>query len=308
MSQPLQSRIELEETATGHVIPSAQGGSVLLSSVEAGWRGITVELHRLPPMEMPEHVLRGHRLVALAESPVEMEWKRGRTWGRGTLGPDTFSLQDNGDTNAPRWREPFTFLAIALEPDFVARAFRDALPSEHFGFAERRCWQDPVVAKFAAHFRRELEAKSYEGALYGESMAVAFASHLLEHHGRGFNGRPLAPKGRLSGAQIRATLELMHGCLGDDLSLDDLARAAHLSPFHFARAWKNSLGASPYASLLRLRIERAKRWLAVPAPPDIKLDITRVAMECGFADAAHFSNAFKRAVGVSPREFARQSR
>lgn len=295
------SAIRLVEAATGQTVPAAPNGAVLLSSAELGWRGLIVELHRLPPMEMPEHFVQGHRLITVSESPVEFEWRENGRWRNKVLGPGTFSMQEHGTTNNPRWRKPFTFLALALEPAFLADAFCEALPPERLHLAERRGEPDPIVARFAARFRHELRERTYEGALFGQSLGVAFASHLLEQHGA---GRPRVPRGRLSGEQTRAALEILHDRLGEDLSLEELARAAHLSPFHFARLFKTTLGASPHQYLMRLRIERAKRLLAAPS----RANLSALGLDLGFSDAAHFANAFRRAVGVPPSTYALQAR
>ena len=49
------SDITLVDVAAGQAFPCAPAGSVLLSSVLFGWRGIIVERHRLEPKELPEH-------------------------------------------------------------------------------------------------------------------------------------------------------------------------------------------------------------------------------------------------------------
>jgi AraC family transcriptional regulator len=296
----LSSRLQLIRADDGHALPAAPDGAVLESSVDLGWRGLTVERHRMPPMEMPEHFVQGHRLIAIDHRPVAFEWREGKVWRRKVFEPGSFAMQPHGDFNAPRWFEPFEFLAIALEPEFVESAFREAVPADRLRFAERRGEFDPLVARLAEEFRRELQSPRYRGALYGESLALALASHLLERHGV---GRPVVPKGRLSGEQMRAVLALLHERLSDDLSLEELAEAAHLSPFHFARLFKSSLSLAPHQYLMRLRIERARRLLVV-APRE---SLTTLGLGLGFSDAAHFANAFRRAVGVSPSAYARQA-
>src|SRR5882672_11025516 len=50
----------LVDTTTGALFPAAPTGSLLLSSVPHGWRGIIVEWHRLPPRELSQHYVVGH--------------------------------------------------------------------------------------------------------------------------------------------------------------------------------------------------------------------------------------------------------
>jgi len=86
--------------------------------------------------------------------------------------------------------------------------------------------------------------------------------------------------------------------LGDPLSLEDLAHAAGLSKFHFARAVKADYGAAPMQVLRARRLAAAQDMLASGTTP-----ITEIALACGFADHSHFANAFRAAFGTSPSRF-----
>jgi AraC family transcriptional regulator len=62
--------------------------------------------------------------------------------------------------------------------------------------------------------------------------------------------------------RLRRAVELMHAHLAEELPLEELAAAAYLSPFHFARLFKKLTGLPPHAYLAALRIERARMLLA----------------------------------------------
>lgn len=105
----------------------------------------------------------------------------------------------------------------------------------------------------------------------------------------------------LRGFRQRALLRAhsyMETHIGENVSLGDLAGAACVSRFHFARLFRVSTGNSPMAFLLRLRVERAKEMLR---RGDAK--IAEIAAALGFFDQSHFARSFRRVVGVSPREF-----
>ncbi|WP_461211434.1 AraC family transcriptional regulator [Desulfocurvus sp. DL9XJH121] len=91
--------------------------------------------------------------------------------------------------------------------------------------------------------------------------------------------------------------ECMDGRYGEDLSLDDLAALANLSPFHFVRVFRRAVGAPPHAYLLNARIRAARRLLATDAR------LADVAQETGFTDQAHLTNAFKRILGLTPGQY-----
>ena len=82
------------------------------------------------------------------------------------------------------------------------------------------------------------------------------------------------------------------------ISLAALAAAARLSPFHFLRAFKESLGLTPGQYVLDRRIEQAKFLLA-----NGDLRIAAISVSVGFAHSSHFTRAFRRKTGVPPSVF-----
>lgn len=89
--------------------------------------------------------------------------------------------------------------------------------------------------------------------------------------------------------------EWMHDHWNSELRLEQIARAACLSPYHFHRSFREAFGLSPMKWLRRLKMQKAKAMLETGGT-----NVTRVAYDCGFADVFSFSKAFKRELGVSP--------
>jgi AraC-like DNA-binding protein len=87
------------------------------------------------------------------------------------------------------------------------------------------------------------------------------------------------------------------------INLDDTARKAGVSPFHFLRLFSNVLGVTPHQYLLRARLRHAARRLAEDDGP-----ITDIAYDVGFADLSNFVRSFHRAAGVPPLKFRQASR
>jgi len=90
----------------------------------------------------------------------------------------------------------------------------------------------------------------------------------------------------------------MHANLAEELPLEDLAAAAYLSPFHFARLFKKLTGLPPHAYLAALRIARARMLLATNDH-----SITEIAARVGYANSSHFGKAFRQSTGLTPRAF-----
>lgn len=87
------------------------------------------------------------------------------------------------------------------------------------------------------------------------------------------------------------------------LNLETLAKEVGLSPFHFLRIFKDSIGVTPHQYLVRSRIRRASRLLATESCP-----VTDVGLDVGFLDISNFIRTFHRATGVSPAKFRQASR
>jgi AraC-like DNA-binding protein len=88
-----------------------------------------------------------------------------------------------------------------------------------------------------------------------------------------------------------------------EIELEDAARQAGVSPFHFLRMFASVLGVTPHQYLLRSRLRRAARQLADNDKP-----VTDVAYDVGFNDLSNFVRTFHRAAGVSPLKFRQASR
>jgi AraC family transcriptional regulator len=107
-------------------------------------------------------------------------------------------------------------------------------------------------------------------------------------------------RGGLPGGALRRVRGYIENHIGERISLDELAREAGVSRFHFARQFRLSTGESPMEYLRRVRIERSKSILQTRAAT-----IAEVAARLGFSDQSHFTRIFGRLVGVSPGSFAR---
>jgi AraC family transcriptional regulator len=107
-------------------------------------------------------------------------------------------------------------------------------------------------------------------------------------------------RGGLAGSVLRRIRAYIDAHIGERIALDDLARQAGVSRFHFARQFRLSTGESPMGYLRRVRIERSKRILQ-----SRETTIAEVAATLGFSDQSHFTRTFGRLVGVSPGSFAR---
>jgi AraC family transcriptional regulator len=113
--------------------------------------------------------------------------------------------------------------------------------------------------------------------------------------------RAHAPRGGLAPWQARRVAAYVHVHIGTSLRTSELAKLVRLSYSHFNRAFKVSFQETPTAYIMRQRMRLAQDKMLTTGHP-----LSRVALECGLCDQAHFSRMFRRIVGESPRLWRRQ--
>ena len=91
---------------------------------------------------------------------------------------------------------------------------------------------------------------------------------------------------------------LLRDQTSEPLRLDQLARHAGLSNFHFLRLFHRTFGKTPHQLGIEFRLSRARELLAETAMP-----VTEICFECGYESLGSFSHLFRRAIGCSPRQY-----
>jgi AraC-like DNA-binding protein len=104
-------------------------------------------------------------------------------------------------------------------------------------------------------------------------------------------------------AHLRRAKDLMDREYARPLDVPAMARAAHASPSHFARRFREAYGETPYAYLMTRRIERAKALLRAG-----RLSVTEVSLAVGCQSLGTFSTRFRELVGITPGEYRAQAR
>jgi AraC family transcriptional regulator len=106
----------------------------------------------------------------------------------------------------------------------------------------------------------------------------------------------------LSPGTLRRVREFVETHIAENPSLDDLAKVAGLSPYHFARTFARTAGLPPHRYLLARRLERAKAQLSGSSRP-----IVEIALDLGFGSQGHFHRAFRKHVGTTPGSYRKGS-
>jgi transcriptional regulator GlxA family with amidase domain len=133
---------------------------------------------------------------------------------------------------------------------------------------------------------------------YGTGLAHEVARGMVMHHRRAGGQSQHSALLELGARadRIQTALAYAKRNLHMPLGIEDLARAANLSPRQFTRVFRSDTGMSPAKAIETLRLEAAKLMLE-----QSRLPIEIVARETGFGDGERMRRAFVRAYGMPPR-------
>lgn len=189
-------------------------------------------------------------------------------------------------------------LAPALVLDCAVRA-RLTRADARITFRTHTALADERLARLARDISEELLQETAGQELVVAALVEQTVVHLLRGYAnvRRSDELELSRVG-LVDRRIRRAVELMHAHMERDLPLEEIASAAHLSPFHFSRLFKKLTGASPHAYLAALRTARAQTLLA-----ETDLSVTEIAARVGYGSPSHFAKAFRQQSGLSPSAF-----
>ncbi len=130
-----------------------------------------------------------------------------------------------------------------------------------------------------------------------ESLARVFLVKLIQKYGDIRDDEVDFRQG-FTAERYKRVLDFIEANLERTIAVEELADVAAISPYHFSRLFKETLGQSPHQFVMRFRVERAKKLLA-----DANAPLIDIALSCGFADQAHFSRVFKQVSEMTPREY-----
>jgi AraC-like DNA-binding protein len=164
-------------------------------------------------------------------------------------------------------------------------------------FAPRLLFEDAALWDSAFKLKGAFETDKCDNRLYVEALAVILAHEVARLN----SATPEPPlRGGLAGWQQRNVAAYIEEHVSDQIQLSTLAGIARLSPYHFCRAFKRSMGLPPHRYHATRRIERAKGMLAKGS-----MSVTEVGFALGFAQTSSFTAAFRRVTGITPTEYQR---
>jgi len=161
-------------------------------------------------------------------------------------------------------------------------------------FTGGRIFQSPFICDESLcrpFLRFHAEMVSKPTAIESSSLLREFVGEMILRYGN----RPATTfkLGNERGA-VKRVKDCLKSRYAENVTMEELARIANLSPFHLIRVFRKEVGLPPHAYQTRLRLNHAKALLAQAAT------IGEAALHAGFCDQSHFTNHFRKVFGYPP--------
>lgn len=251
-----------------------------------GW---SVEWQRSSACSLRLKRRRWHVLSYYPESPVRL-LRATRQGGesfeaaRGTLGLYPARTAEN-----VQWASPHVeALHIHISPDRLAR-----IEPHRSGVRRLPSFHDDGLSQLAGGLYELMRASRID---FGAPVRIMDA--LIERIANRYSAAQLERQSRIGKAGLDDLLDRMYGPGAVSTDVDSLASFAGVSRSYLFRAFRLNIGITPHALLLRSRLELAKGGIQAGHR------LADVALDSGFSDQSHFTNAFCQQIGVTPGQFA----
>lgn len=267
-----------------------------LAHPSPGWGGLPVTLEPLPARDTVDDVYLPHALVGLVCIGTGKRWlKSGVPTQAFYTAPGMVQLMQAGtQVDHARWDGTAGQVIVVELPEvMVNRLLQD--DARHVGLRTHHELFDAPLAQLVTALWSEAANGSPLGALYAQGVTLA----LLGLLGARYGAAPDTSRrrtGKFGPRDAQRLRNLIAEQLSADLRIERLAELVSMSPHHFARTFKATFDQSPHAFVLERRIEAACRTLR----SDIHRPIADIASASGFANQAHFTEAFRRRMGTTP--------
>ncbi len=190
---------------------------------------------------------------------------------------------------------PDAVLRGCLEQDFEK-------PKREFELLEVGVMQDADIIRLARAVQVELECPDVATGIAIDSATLALCVTLI----RRWSNHPSVAERRKPGLapwKARRVFELLSQSLAEQLTLSELASSVGLSPYHFLRAFKASVGIPPHSYQTQLRMHRAQDLLHTT-----NLSVREIAAEVGYDDPSYLARQFRKHFGTTPAAYRRERR
>lgn len=261
---------------------------------------ITCEYFEAEPASMPtERFAQHHILINLHPEPLRVENWRDGAHRDFIFHQNEIVVTPAGVESGWRWHERSKCIVITCAPSKLERfaAGELGLTLTEAQLRDEPQFIDEDITEAAKGLVDAIRGGGAASAVLYESLARVFLVKLIEKYGIEHKDQYRFTRS-FTARHFQAVLDLVRKRYAERIALDDMAAVAGLSPYHFARLFRATVGEPPYQFVRRYRVEQAERLLA-----QADMAMAEIALACGFSDQAHMSRTFKAVSGRTPSQY-----
>ncbi|CAN5493259.1 hypothetical protein BH10CHL1_BH10CHL1_49360 [soil metagenome] len=271
----------------------------VFATAQTTWIGLMTRvlyfsLDNAEPLSLPA-LAEDQLIVKMNAQAHAIQGKLVRQFNLSAIGTGSTFLIPHGEPVAWQRQGHATNIVFLFEPNLFAQL---STAMNHAGSAPELTPQvavaDPLIYQISLALLGEMQSGGLFGRLYAESLVQTLALHLLRTSAVLPRSLPVVPGG-LSIVARRHVIDYIHLHLAQALTINELAALVYLSPYHFMRLFKATMGQTVHQYVITQRVEAGKQLLLAG-----DLTIAQIAQQIGFTDQSHFAHHFKRLVGVAP--------
>lgn len=262
------------------------------------WNGVRVELYRVRDIDVVRHD-HDHAVAVFLRGPVNLFQKRNGRSCEKTMHAGDVIVAPAGAPRALRHKEATEVAKVLLTPAFVDAIVQSAAP-EHateIELLDNFGTRDAHIEELVRRLMTELRIDDPGSRLCAESLATELAVHLIRNYSTAT--RPAADTfSMFPRYKLQRAIDYIQDNLREELTLEKISQTLSMSPYHFAHTFRQAAGLAPHRYVIKCRIDRAKSLLR-----DTDLSVSEIAHEVGYSNQSHFSVAFHKATGQTPRAY-----
>ena len=273
--------------------PVALDGEVLRGDTRLTrrWRHGAIHDH-LPGM-------RGHVVMTFYSPAKDIAWRSGTERLSSRTRPGVITLIPDGHEGHWDVAGPIEVSHVYLTDSRLQSCADMLAGGQRVELRDRVGFEDPATSNILAMLSQAALTGDPATRLFTEQAVDLLCTQLIRAHSS-FGTLPQeAPRG-LADWQVKRVTAYMRDFIDRDIGLDEMALLVGLSRFHFCTAFRLATGMTPHHFLTALRMEEARKLLAVP-----ELPIIQVALAVGYQTPSAFAATFRKANRLTPSEFRR---
>jgi AraC family transcriptional regulator len=280
------------------VVHMQAAADVRLLSPANDWDAVAVSRLRLGKLDFPLPPLHGPVFAVNYGTPYHLQGMlQGRT-ASVRHGPGHISIPP--PDFATRWvcDRAGDIVVVSLSRDVLNRSVAEGAARDPslVEIIPTFIVRDLVLERIAHQLLQDFAYPERGGRLCVETRAMELAARLLSAHSS--LGQPLDRRRRIiQPTKLRRVRDLVESGLASDLALSELAAAADMTLFHFAKAFRDTTGLAPHQYVTQRRLLEARTLLH-----DDSLSIGAIAAAVGFTHSS-FTRLFTRHMGMTPTTF-----